>query len=140
MSSLKEEIKAAISKVNSTLGMYEKDYISQQRTPETEREVCRSFDQFVECKLNYECSKLPRLKKVMRETEGHLFLCTKLLEPDLAKRKFKMAFFKLLTPAMVEDISDELTSFTALSKENPLLAAANTEAMCGIAQTLAKIK
>lgn len=108
MSSLKEEIKAAISKVNSTLGMYEKDYISQQRTPETEREVCRSFEQFVECKLNYECSKLPRLKKVMRETEGHLFLCTKLLEPDLAKRKFKMAFFKLLTPAMVEDISDEL--------------------------------
>lgn len=105
---LEEEIKMAISKVNSTLGIYEKDYISQQRTPETDREVCRSFEQFIECKLNYECSKLPSLHKLLTETEGHLFFCTGLDEADTVKRKFKKAYFKLLTPMMVEDITDEL--------------------------------
>ena len=107
-SSLEEDIKLAISKVNLTLGIYEKDYISQQRTPTTDREVCRSFEQFIECKWNYECSKIPSLKKLVDETQGHLFFCTKLEEADVVKRKFKKAYIKLLTPTMVEDISDEL--------------------------------
>lgn len=110
MNNIEEEIKLAIQKVNSTLGIYEKDYISQQRTPDTDREVCRSFEQFIECKLNYECSKLPSLKKLLDETEGHLFFCTKLDEPDLNKRKFKKAHIKVLTSAMVENITDELKS------------------------------
>lgn len=123
MNELEEDIKKAVSRVNSTLGIYEKDYISQQRTPTTDREVCRSFEQFVECKLNYECSKFPSMHKIIEETQGHLFFCTKLEEADTTKRKFKKAHIKVLTPTMVEDITDEMRT----DLENILVKMGGTE-------------
>lgn len=106
---LEEEIKDAISKLNSQLHYYEGiPWSSQQRTPNTDREDCTSFTHWIECKLNYLCSLIPSLQKVAEETEGHLFFCTKLEDEDVAKRKFKKAYIKLLTPAMVENITEEL--------------------------------
>lgn len=108
-SKLEDEIKEAISKLNSQLHYYEGiPWSSQQRTPNMDREDCTSFIHWIECKLNYLCSQIPNLQKVAEETEGHLFFCTKLEEEDVAKRRFKKAYIKLLTPAMVENISDEL--------------------------------
>ena len=44
---LNDVIKDVISRVNSTLSIYEAEWISCKRTPTSEREVCKSFEQFI---------------------------------------------------------------------------------------------
>lgn len=105
---LEKQIREAISRVNSTLNIYEAEYIKCQRTSESEKEICMSFEQFIEIRFNKECEKIPELKGLILETEGHLFLCTDVEEPDLSKRRFKSTTLTLITPDMVEDISDKL--------------------------------
>ena len=105
---LEKQIKDAISRVNSTLNIYEAEYIKCQRTSESDKEVCMSFEQFIEIRFNKECEKIPELKAMILETEGHLFLCTEVEEPNLAKRRFKSTTLTLITPDMVEDISESM--------------------------------
>lgn len=91
-------LKDLISRVNSTLSYYEKDYISVKRTPESEQERCTSFEQYVEARFNYECCRIPEFRDAVLATEGHLFSCTSLEDQDVAKRRFTTATISLLDP------------------------------------------
>ena len=103
-----KQIKEVISRVHSTLGISEPAYIRCQRTSDSEKEICKSFEQFIEIRFNKECEHVPELKKLILETEGHLFLCTEIEEPNLVKRKFKSVSITLIDPDMVEDISESM--------------------------------
>ena len=96
-----------IAEVNRSLSTYEKDYISCRRTPEL-REVCTSFEQFVEMRFNYECYKIPELQKLILATDGKLFSCVGLDEPDTVKRKFKLAHLEILDPNLIRDEDIEI--------------------------------
>ena len=52
---LEETIRDLISRVNSTLAYFEKDYVSVKRTPTSDKERCSSFEQFIEARFNFEC-------------------------------------------------------------------------------------
>lgn len=95
---MEEIIKELISRVNSTLGYYEKDYISVKRTPWSDRERCETFEQYIEARFNYECSQIPELQEALELSEGHLFCCTELLDPDTSKRRFSLARVELVKP------------------------------------------
>ena len=107
-SQLKKKIKAAISRVNQTLGIYEAEYISAQRTSDTEKEVCHSLQEFVEIRFNKECENIPEFEQLVIETEGHLFFCQPLEEPNEVTRRFKKATLVMLDADQVEDVTDEL--------------------------------
>lgn len=105
-------IKELISRVNSTLGYYEKDYISVQRTPFSERERVTSFEQYIEARFNYECCKIPELYDAVIATDGHLFSCIELVNPDTMKRRFTTATVILVDPKTLlgnnESLIDEI--------------------------------
>ena len=84
--------KEVISKVNSTLNFYEKDYVSAKRTNSTVvNERCTSFEQYVEIRFNKECCNIPELECLIEGTDGHLFICQELEDQDTTKRRFKQA-------------------------------------------------
>lgn len=104
--------KDIISKVNSTLNFYEKDYVSAKRTNSTTvNERCSSFEQYIEIRFNKECCNIPELENLVEGTDGHLFKCLKLEEPDTAKRRFKKATI-IINPDLLlsedEDLKIEL--------------------------------
>lgn len=113
-----KELKKAISSVNLTLFRYEKDYISTLRSPNADKERCTSFEQFVETRFNYECSKIPELEDLIIKTEGRLFSCTELEEPDTAKRRFKLATICVIDPKTLpeenETLKNEITEIIKL--------------------------
>jgi len=111
---LEKSIKGVISRVNSTLGTYEKHYISCKRTPNSGIEPCESFEQFIEIRFNYECYKVPEFQKLIEATEGHLFSCINIDTPDLVKRKFKSATVKILD---VDDILEGDESLKEMLKD-----------------------
>lgn len=97
---IKQLIKDLISRVNNTLGYYEKDYVSVKRTPVSQRERVTSFEQYVEARFNYECCKIPELYEAVMATEGHLFTCISLQDQDISKRRFTIATLVLINPKM----------------------------------------
>ena len=101
-----------ISRVNSTLSYYEKSFISAKRTPDIERKRCESFEEYIEIRFNYEAFKIPELKQAVEETEGRLFSIVELEEPNLTKRRFKMAKIRLLDdnllPESCENLKNEI--------------------------------
>lgn len=102
-------IKELISRVNQTLGYYEKDYVSVKRTPYSEEgERCTSFEQFVEIRFNFECCKIPELHDAVIATDGHLFSCIKLEDQDIAKRRFSTASLVLLDPESCQGMDETL--------------------------------
>lgn len=105
-------IKDLISRVNSTLGYYEKDYISVQRTPFSERERVQSFEQYIEARFNFECCAIPELYDAVIATDGHLFHCVELTNPDTMKRRFTTATVTLVDPKTLvganENLIDEI--------------------------------
>ena len=103
----KKRFKSIFSKVNATLKYYEADWISAQRSPELEKTRVRSFEEFVEIRLNYEAYKLPELKEAIIVTGGHLFKCEKLDEVNDLRHKFKKAWITLNTPDIFEDEHQE---------------------------------
>ena len=103
-----EIIKELIARVNSTLSYYEKDYDSVKRTPYAERERCVSFEQYIEARFNYECSKIPELYDAVIATDGHLFSCTELIDPDTAKRRFTTASVVLVDPKTLIGANENL--------------------------------
>lgn len=106
--SFEEIIKNLISRVNSTLCQYEADWIGCKRTPESEEsEMCSSFEQYVEIRFNYECYEIPELRKLISDTDGHLFICTGLDDPDTAKRRFTTAHIELINPNEFENPDEE---------------------------------
>lgn len=111
-------LKEIISNVNKTLKSYEKDFTSVKRTPETYQERCKSFEEFIERRFNFEASKIPELNEIVMKTEGKLFCCTEIEEPDEKKRKFKSATIKLIDTNLLLDedqtLKDEITKVKEL--------------------------
>ena len=99
---LEKTILKIISEVNRTLGQYEKDWVSCERIPGV-RERCKSFEHFVELRFNRECYKIPELQKLVEATDGHLFSCTALDNPDTEKRRFTLAHVEMLDPKLIRD-------------------------------------
>ena len=108
MEGIEEIVKDLISRVNSTLGYYEKDYISVQRTPYSERERVTSFEQYVEARFNFECCAIPELYDAVIATNGHLFKCVELANPDIMKRRFTVATVVLVDPKTLPQASENL--------------------------------
>lgn len=105
---IKQIIKELISRVNSTLGYYEKDYVSVKRTPTSKRERITSFEQYIEARFNYECCKIPELYDAVMATEGHLFSCSSIENPDTQKRRFTAATVVLISPEMDLEMDENL--------------------------------
>lgn len=105
-----KRIKGIVSEVNKTLSYYEARYISVRRTPEIEREVCESFEQFVEARFNYECAKIPELHDLVVATEGRLFKLTHFScsQDDLEKKRFSSATVTLLQPDLLLNPEESL--------------------------------
>ena len=108
-----EAIKTIVSNVNKTLKSYEKSFTSVKRTPDTYQERCECFEDFIEKRFNFEASKIPELSDIVMKTEGLLFKCTGIEEPDEKKRKFKSATIKLISVDLLLDedqnLKDEIT-------------------------------
>lgn len=104
---LQETIKDLISRVNSTLSYFEKDYVSVKRTPTSDKERCSSFEQFIEARFNFECCQIPELVDAVLSTDGHVFTCVSLENPDLAKRKFTTACI-IIDPGLPENLKNEI--------------------------------
>lgn len=97
-------------RINATLRYYEKEYIELKRIPFLEREVCKSFEQFVEIRFNMESynSGDPLLMKLEEDLGGHLFRCTNLEGPDEVKKRFKWATVELISTEDVENPDENL--------------------------------
>lgn len=107
---LNRKIKEALSSVNSSLFRYECDQVSTERYPKAEKERCKSMEQYIESRFNYECSKIPELEELILETEGKLFSCTDIEEPNVAKRRFKMATIEIIDPKTLSEEDQNLIS------------------------------
>lgn len=102
-----ETIRDLISRVNSTLSYFEKDYISVKRTPTSEKERCYSFEQFIEARFNFECCQIPELFEAVISTDGHVFNCVSIEDPDLSKRRFTTASV-VISPSLPENLKNEI--------------------------------
>lgn len=104
---LEKTIIKVISEVNRTLNQYEKDWVSCERVPGV-RERCKSFEHFIELRFNRECYKIPEFQKLVEATDGHLFTCTSLDNPDTEKRRFTLAHLEILDPSLIRDEDTEI--------------------------------
>lgn len=103
MENLDKKIKEALSNVNSSLFRYECDQVSTERYPKAEKERCKSLEQYIETRFNYECCKIPELEDLIFETRGKLFSCTNIEEPNVAKRRFKRATIEIIDPKTLSE-------------------------------------
>lgn len=111
------KIKDLVKRVNDTLRYYEKEYIELKRTPTTEKEVCTSFEHYIEVRFNMECCKIPELLDLENLTGGHLFSCTSIINPDEARRRFSSATVELLSPEEVENADESLRNALEVVKK-----------------------
>lgn len=89
---LEKRLKEIIGLVNSTLQFYEVDYVSAKRLPNFDKIRCTSFEEYVGIRFNRECFDiLPEISDVILRTDGKLFYCESLEDPNLSKRRFKSA-------------------------------------------------
>lgn len=90
-------MKEIISRVNQTLGYYEKDFISVKRTPISDKERCESFEQYLESRFNYECSRHEELSDIIIMHDGFVFKCKYINEFDSQRNRFKQACMTINT-------------------------------------------
>ena len=106
-------VKQVISNVNQSLRYYEKSYTSVKRTPDSYQERCESFEEFIERRFNFEASKIPEFSDVVLKTEGKVFICTEIEDPDEKKRRFKSATIRIIDVDLLLDedqnLKDEIT-------------------------------
>ena len=109
-----KRLKEIIVRVNKTLSYYDPGYISAKRFSNYEDnymngvEVCKSFTDYIEMRLNYECSKIPELEEIEQITEGNLLKLVSIEGEDLDRKRFKYATFTILTPDMIVDPDEDL--------------------------------
>ena len=101
-------VKEVISNVNKSLRYYEKSYTSVKRTPDSYQERCESFEEFVERRFNFEASKIPEFADVVMRTEGKVFICTEIEDPDEKKRRFKSATIRIIDVDLLLDEDQNL--------------------------------
>ena len=113
---LKERLSYAIK----TLGYYEKGFSSTKRTPIDElRERSESLAQYIECRLNFECFKIPELREYEEKFDGFLF---KISLTEENGRKFETGYITLglpkiiLPPEVVGRLRSEVSSIIGGSK------------------------
>ena len=82
-------LKEACANVCDTLKYFEKDYSSASRTPVDCPERCSSVEQFIECRLNFECFDIPELQPFVQDLDGYLFQVEEVIDFDKKKRRFK---------------------------------------------------
>lgn len=100
---LEKRLKEAISLVNSTLRYYETDYVSAKRLPEFDKIRCTSFEEYVGIRFNRECYDIfPEIADIILRSDGKIFYCESLEEPNLAKRRFKTATI-IINEKLLED-------------------------------------
>lgn len=106
-------VKEVISNVNKSLRYYEKSYTSVKRTPDSYQERCESFEEFIERRFNFEASKIPEFADIVMRTEGKVFVCTEIEDPDEKKRRFKSATIRIIDVNLLLDedqnLKDEIT-------------------------------
>lgn len=110
-------IKEVISNVNRTLKSYEKSFTSVKRTPEAYQERCDTFEQFIGRRFNYEAAKIPEFSDLVMKTDGLLFYCSEIEEPDEKKRKFKTATIRIISADLLLDDDQTLKDEIAKLKE-----------------------
>lgn len=109
----KKILKQIISGVNTSFVKYgfEENMFSLERTQDHDsKERCKTLEQYIEIRFNRECFKIPELTDLMTITEGKLFECKEIVDPDLKKRKFKSATITVnrkLLPTKDENLIDE---------------------------------
>ena len=86
---IKEYPKKAIINVNSSLSMYDKDYVFLKRYILGEKEKIESFSQFIECRLNFELSLISEIFPYVETFDGFLFKVKNIEGCDDSKRRFK---------------------------------------------------
>lgn len=88
-------LKEACANVCDTLKYFEKDYSSASRTPVDCPERCSSVEQFIECRLNFECFDIPELQPFVQDLDGYLFQVEEVIDFDKKKRRFKEVIISL---------------------------------------------
>lgn len=102
-------IKELISRVNSSLSYFEPGWVGCKRYPDSiDPEICLSFEQYIEARFNYECSRVPELEQIIKDTGGHLFVCKSIDDPDLMKRRFSYAYLEIVDPETLIDPDETL--------------------------------
>ena len=115
-SELVAALKAAASRVNTTLHDYDPGFVSATRTSNiVDKEVCNTLEEFVEIRFNRECLEIPQLSEAVRVSNGHLLICRGLLNPNVKQRKYDKALVTLIEE---EDIDSEVDKI--LQKDNTL--------------------
>lgn len=89
------DLKEACANVCDTLKYFEKDYSSASRTPVDCPERCGSVEQFIECRLNFECFDIPELQPFVQDLDGYLFQVEEVIDFDKKKRRFKEVIISL---------------------------------------------
>lgn len=107
MTLVKDVIKELISRVNSSLMYYEKDYVSVKRTPTADKERCTSFEQYIEARFNFESCQIPELTHAVISMDGYLFKCINIDNPDTVKRRFSTATV-IISPDLPENLRNEI--------------------------------
>lgn len=107
MTLVKDVIKDLISRVNSSLMYYEKDYVSVKRTPTADKERCTSFEQYIEARFNFESCQIPELTNAVISVDGFLFKCVNIENPDAIKRRFSTATI-IISPDLPETLKNEI--------------------------------
>jgi len=102
-------LKGAASRVNTTLPNYEPGYVSASRTAEiSDRETCDSLEEFVEIRFNRECLDIPELSDAAKMSNGHLFVCRELSNPDIKSRKYDQALVTLIEESDIDAEVDKI--------------------------------
>lgn len=125
----KKAFKELVSRVNQQLWYYEKGWVSVQRYPDSEKIRPETLEEFIEIRFNFEASKIPELSDTILKTEGRLFSCTELVDPDEKKRWYKQAKIKLID---VDDIPDEFNDVKEMVTEVRDVIGGNTICFNGV--------
>jgi hypothetical protein len=88
-------LKTACADVCDTVKYCEKDYTSVIRTPVDGPERCSSIEQFVECRLNFECFEIPELEAFAKSMDGYLFKVVEVVDFDSKRKRFKEVIISL---------------------------------------------
>ena len=96
MDSNDKELKEHLSSICYTVNRYYERFdeannywSSVERTPAGDVERCRTMNQFIECRLNFECFFIQELTEYAKMMDGHLFDVIEVTEIDEKKRRFK---------------------------------------------------
>ena len=72
------EFRELISRIVSTIRVYEKGFTSVKRNPVDYQIRVKSLSEFIECRINFESFKIDELRKYEELMDGNLFIVSSL--------------------------------------------------------------